>query len=66
MGFDSDRTASRTGRDRDVFDPASHPGPYEAPYDVRRGYQEPFRARRTRNEPPRMLLMAPNLPAMAP
>jgi hypothetical protein len=38
-----DRPASRTGRDRDLLPPNRVPGPYEAPYDVRIGYQPPER-----------------------
>jgi hypothetical protein len=38
-----DRPASRTGRDRDLLPARRVPGPYEAPYDVRIGYQPPER-----------------------
>jgi hypothetical protein len=38
-----DRAASRHGRDRDLFPAGPRVGPYELPYDVRRGYQESFR-----------------------
>lgn len=38
----TDSAASRFGRDRDVLPDASGPGPYETPYDVRRGYQQPL------------------------
>jgi hypothetical protein len=43
MPYAFDRAASRFGRDRDVFPDHPRYGPYEAPYDVRRGYQEPLR-----------------------
>ncbi|HEX6913086.1 MAG TPA: hypothetical protein VF142_21935 [Longimicrobium sp.] len=39
----SDRAASRFGRDRDVLPDAPRLGPYETPYDVRRGYDQPLR-----------------------
>lgn len=39
----TDRAASRFGRDRDMFPDTARLGPYEAPYDVRRGYQQPLR-----------------------
>lgn len=51
MASPSDPPASRTGRDRDVFPRVSRPGPYEAPYDVRRDYQQPFRQRTPRTAP---------------
>jgi len=35
-----DTAASRFGRDRDLLPDAPRPGPYEAAYDVRRGYQQ--------------------------
>jgi hypothetical protein len=38
-----DRSASRHGRDRDLLPTGPRVGPYELPYDVRRGYQESFR-----------------------
>jgi hypothetical protein len=53
MPYALDRAASRFGRDRDVFPDRPRHGPYEAPYDVRRGYQEPLRASHSldRDEP---------------
>jgi len=38
-----DRAASRHGRDRDLMPLGPRVGPYELPYDVRRGYQQPLR-----------------------
>lgn len=38
-----DPAASRHGRDRDLLPPRPRLGPYELPYDVRRGYQQPLR-----------------------
>ena len=38
-----DRAASRHGRDRDLMPSGPRLGPYELPYDVRRGYQQPLR-----------------------
>ncbi|HVH12164.1 MAG TPA: hypothetical protein VM759_03880 [Longimicrobium sp.] len=46
----TDSAASRFGRDRDVFPDSPAPGPYEAPYDVRRGYQQPLRPTTRRRE----------------
>ena len=44
MPHRTDRAASRHGRDRDLLPAAGpRPGPYELPYDVRRGYQQPLR-----------------------
>jgi hypothetical protein len=43
MSHATDRTASRFGRDRDMFTDGPRLGPYETPYDVRRGYQQPLR-----------------------
>jgi hypothetical protein len=43
MPYVSDRAASRFGRDRDVLPDAPRLGPYESPYDVRRGYDQPLR-----------------------
>lgn len=42
MPYAPDLAASRFGRDRDVFSDSPRVGPYEAPYDVRRGYQQPL------------------------
>jgi hypothetical protein len=42
MSHATDPAASRFGRDRDVFSDAPRMGPYETPYDVRRGYQQPL------------------------
>ncbi len=50
MFTDSDSAASRYGRDRDVFPDHPRPGPYEASYDVRRGYQQPLRRPVRRHE----------------
>lgn len=44
MPYTTDRAASRHGRDRDLLPAGPRVGPYEAPYDVRRGYQQPLRA----------------------
>jgi hypothetical protein len=43
MSCVSDRPASRYGRDRDLPPAVPRVGPYEQPYDVRRGYQQPLR-----------------------
>lgn len=43
MPYSADRAASRHGRDRDVFPDGARVGPYEAPYDTRRGYDQPLR-----------------------
>lgn len=43
MPYSIDRAASRSGRDRDVFPDGPRLGPYESPYDVRRGYDQPLR-----------------------
>jgi hypothetical protein len=43
MPFVTDRPASRHGRDRDLPPAGPRVGPYEQPYDVRRGYQQPLR-----------------------
>jgi hypothetical protein len=43
MSYVSDRVASRHGRDRDLLPAGPRVGPYEQPYDVRRGYQQPLR-----------------------
>lgn len=56
MSYTSERAASRFGRDRDVFPDAPRLGPYETPYDVRRGYQQPLRSLRRRREEEPMLL----------
>jgi hypothetical protein len=50
MSHATDRTASRFGRDRDVFPDGPRPGPYETSYDVRRGYQQPLRRAARRHE----------------
>ena len=51
MPYAPDRAASRFGRDRDVLPDAPRLGPYETPYDTRRGYQQPLlRAARTREQ----------------
>ena len=42
MPHSFDGAASRHGRDRDLFPAGPRLGPYEAPYDVRRGYQQPL------------------------
>jgi hypothetical protein len=42
MPYTSDRAASRFGRDRDVLPDGPRLGPYETPYDVRRGYEQPL------------------------
>ena len=51
MVFASDSAASRHGRDRDVLPDGPRLGPYETPYDVRRGYQQPLRPLLRRREP---------------
>ena len=43
MPYVFERMASRHGRDRDLLPSGPRPGPYELPYDVRRGYQQPLR-----------------------
>jgi hypothetical protein len=43
MPYAFDRPASRHGRDRDLLPAGPRVGPYEQPYDVRRGYQQPLR-----------------------
>lgn len=48
--YPNERPASRTGRDRDLLPEPSGPGPYETPYDTRRGYQQPLTRRRARGE----------------
>jgi hypothetical protein len=50
MPYRLDRAASRFGRDRNVFPDRPRYGPYESPYDVRRGYQQPLRRVRRRGE----------------
>jgi hypothetical protein len=56
MPYAPDRAASRFGRDRDVFPDTPRLGPYESPYDVRRGYQQPLRrVPRGREEEPTLL-----------
>jgi hypothetical protein len=50
MPYLLDRAASRFGRDRNVFPDRQRFGPYESPYDVRRGYQEPLRRIPRRDE----------------
>jgi hypothetical protein len=52
MSFAPDRAASRFGRDRDLLPDAAPLGPYETPYDVRRGYQQPLRRTRRRDLEP--------------
>jgi hypothetical protein len=42
MPYTFDRAASRFGRDRDVLPDGPRPGPYESPYDIRRGYEQPL------------------------
>lgn len=42
MPYDSDRAASRSGRDRDLLPAVTRMGPYELRYDVRRGYDQPL------------------------
>ncbi|HEX6041087.1 hypothetical protein [Longimicrobium sp.] len=49
MPYSMDRAVSRHGRDRDLFADGPRLGPYEAPYDTRRGYDQPLR-RVTRDE----------------
>ena len=55
MPHTQDRAASRFGRDRDLLPDRPALGPYETPYDVRRGYQQPLRRtlRRADEEPTR-------------
>ena len=50
MSHATDPAASRFGRDRDVFPDGPRLGPYETPYDVRRGYQQPLRRATRRHE----------------
>ncbi len=57
MRHETSRPASRTARDRDVLPDAPPPGPYESPYDTRRGYQQPLGPRRSRAEPAVLRLM---------
>lgn len=59
MPYSIDRAASRHARDRDVFPDGPRLGPYEAPYDVRRGYEQPLRrvARHEQRETETVLLM---------
>lgn len=47
--------AARHARDRNVFPHDGAPGPYEAAYDVRRGYDEPLRAASRVRERPETL-----------
>ncbi len=57
MPYGSDRAASRFGRDRDVLPDAPRLGPYEAAYDVRRGYEQPLRRLpRDRDDGPAVVL----------
>ena len=55
MSHALDGAASRFGRDRDLVPEPPSLGPYESPYDVRRGYQQPLR-RAPREEGGRVLL----------
>jgi hypothetical protein len=43
MPYALDRAASRFGRDRDLFPDHPRFGPYESPYDVSHGYEQPLR-----------------------
>ena len=52
MSFAPDRAASRFGRDRDLLPDTRRPGPYETPYDVRLGYEQPLRRVRRRDVEP--------------
>ena len=56
MPYVFDRVAARSGRDRDLLPDGPRLGPYEAPYDVRRGYQEPLRRAPRGEEPDATLL----------
>jgi hypothetical protein len=58
MPHTSDRAASRFARDRDVLPDGPRLGPYESPYDVRRGYEQPLRRSiRRREEEPTILFL---------
>jgi hypothetical protein len=58
MPYASDRAASRFARDRDVLPDGPRVGPYESPYDVRRGYdQPPPRALRRRDDEPTLFFL---------
>jgi hypothetical protein len=58
MPYAHDHAASRFGRDRDMLPSAPPLGPYETPYDTRRGYQQPLtRAPRRREEPAAILFL---------
>jgi hypothetical protein len=52
MPYAPDRAAARSARDRDLLPAPARLGPYELPYDVRRGYEQaPARVSRDASRP---------------
>lgn len=59
MPYTPDRPAARFARDRDLPPSRTGLGPYEARYDVRRGYEQaPARASREASRPDVLLFRA--------